>query len=207
MPMAGMPQNSLSTRISVDRSNGVPTYSEHDDANDPNSRRNNERDRRPCGHIVVGVVDALIIGAAVQRPSPTGHVGAFFMASACTGSHDGGTVKEASQRQPRRTFESAKPIGFSKIIVDVVVPPNAVVEWYVLSNCELTVRHARIWLTRDGSDYDFWLMPNVPALSLRRGERIWLSTDAAVNAEVSLSMAPTSAMQWLMKIGARLFLR
>ncbi len=104
-------------------------------------------------------------------------------------------------RQPSAFF---RPTRLQKIVVHLVVPPNDVVAWRVLADCEMTVSEARVWLTRAGSDHDFWQQPGEPALRLYRGERIWLSTDAPVDAAVSLSMANTGAVRWLMRLWAQL---
>jgi hypothetical protein len=113
-------------------------------------------------------------------------------------------VKQVPQLY-RQTLTLFRPTRLQKIVVHLAVPPNKVVAWCVLADCDMTVRDARVWLTRAGSDYDFWLQPGEPALHLDRGERIWLSTDAAVDAEVSLSMANAGAVQWLMQLWARWF--
>ena len=108
------------------------------------------------------------------------------------------------QQLHRQPFALFKPTRLQKIVIHLAVPPNKVVAWCVVADSEMTVRNARIWLTRAGSDYDFWLQPGEPALHLYRGERIWLSTDANVDAEVSLSMTNMGAVHWLMQLWARL---
>ena len=118
-------------------------------------------------------------------------------------------MKDVLQPLNRRTLGRQQPIRLSRIVIDFAVPPTQVITWRAPSDAALTVRHARIWLTRAGSNYDFWLSPDAPALKIKRGERIWLSTDALVSAEVSLSMANLgvmqSSIQLLMQIGARMF--
>lgn len=114
-------------------------------------------------------------------------------------------MKQAPQQPYRHTLDRIRPVCLPKIVLHLAVPPNEVVTWCVLANCEMTVHGARIWLTRAGSDYDFWLHPGEPALRLHRGERIWLSTDANVDAEISLSMANTGVARWLMHLWARFF--
>jgi hypothetical protein len=125
------------------------------------------------------------------------------MASPTSGPHEGGNVKEAQQAPYYRQMDASKPTHLPKILVRFAVSPNEVVAWRVPSACELTVRTARVWLTRAGSDYDFWLQPGEAALCLHRGERIWLSTDALVDAEVSISMANTGAVLRLLHIMSR----
>ncbi len=114
-------------------------------------------------------------------------------------------MKQIPQQCYRQTLDVVRPTRLPKIVVHFAVPPNEIVAWRVLADCEITVCEARIWLTRAGSDYDFWLQPGDPALRLYRGERIWLSTDGGVDAEVSLSMANTGTVRWLMQLWARLF--
>lgn len=113
-------------------------------------------------------------------------------------------MEDVSQPRYNNKLATVRPARLAKIVVDISVPPGAVVAWHVPSNCELTVRNARIWMTRAGSQYDFWLVPGEPAIHLQRGERIWLSTDSAVNADVALSMQNTSVINWLMRLGATL---
>ena len=115
-------------------------------------------------------------------------------------------MKEAQQPWNYLELDEFRRNRLPKVRVRFAIPPNEVVAWRVPADGELTVRNARIWLTRAGSDYDFWLLPNAPALCLRCGERIWLSTDAATMAEVSVSMANSGAFSRLIHIIARFFL-
>lgn len=114
-------------------------------------------------------------------------------------------MREAPQPLFGRTFDDGTPTRPHKIVLHLAIPPSEVIAWRVLSDCEITVRDARVWMTRAGSDYDFWLQPGDPAIAVQRGERIWLTTDAAVDAEVSLSMANTGAVRWLLHIWSRVF--
>ena len=115
-------------------------------------------------------------------------------------------MKEAQQPSYCLELDNFRRTQMPKVRVRFAVPPNAVVAWRVPSEGELTVRHARVWLTRAGSNYDFWLLPDAPPLNLQRGERIWLSTDATTAASVSISMANAGAVMRLMQIMVRFFL-
>jgi hypothetical protein len=72
------------------------------------------------------------------------------------------------------------------IVVHVAVMPGATLSWRIHANSTLTVRGARLWLTRISSPYDHWLTPGAE-IRLQRGERVWLSTDGDEPARVSLT--------------------
>jgi len=73
-----------------------------------------------------------------------------------------------------------------KVVVHVVVTPGATFSWRVNAATELSVNGARIWLTRSQSPYDYWLTPG-NSLRLKRGERLWVSTDGDAPAHLALS--------------------
>lgn len=75
-----------------------------------------------------------------------------------------------------------------KVVVHFSVMPGATLTWRVEADSALVVQGARLWLTRISSPYDHWLEPG-QTFELRRGERIWLSTDGEGAARVSLSCA------------------
>ena len=75
-----------------------------------------------------------------------------------------------------------------KIVVHFSVMPGATLTWRVEADSTLAVQGARLWLTRISSPYDHWLAPG-QTFQLRRGERIWLSTDGERAARVSLTCA------------------
>ena len=81
-----------------------------------------------------------------------------------------------------------------------VVDPDRTVTWKIASDSTLRVCHERIWLTRARSPYDYWLGPG-DTFRLARGERIWLSCDAARPAQVTLTSAwsrrRTAALAWI----------
>jgi hypothetical protein len=92
------------------------------------------------------------------------------------------------------------PARFARIVIHLAVAPAQTIAWRVPSESQLRVHGARVWLTRIGSPYDYWMQPG-DAIRLQRGERIWLSTDAGVSAEVSLTshyVEPRGVMaRWL----------
>lgn len=75
-----------------------------------------------------------------------------------------------------------------EMVIRFAVLPGQTVSWRVLADSELCVGKARVWVTRVFSPYDYWLQTG-DVLRLKRGERIWLSTDANVLAEISLTSA------------------
>jgi len=57
---------------------------------------------------------------------------------------------------------------------------------------------ARVWVTRIFSPYDYWLQAG-DVLRVTRGERIWLSTDANIAVEISLTSEYVVARRPLFK--------
>ncbi|MEX3977588.1 DUF2917 domain-containing protein [Paraburkholderia sp. EG287A] len=72
--------------------------------------------------------------------------------------------------------------------VHFAVPPMRTITWRVNASATLRVQVAQVWVTRARSPYDHWLQPG-ETLRLERGERIWLSTEAALPARVSITSA------------------
>ncbi|MEM5421538.1 MULTISPECIES: DUF2917 domain-containing protein [Paraburkholderia] len=72
--------------------------------------------------------------------------------------------------------------------VHFAVPPMRTVTWRVSASATLRVQVAQVWVTRARSPYDHWVQPG-ETLRLERGERIWLSTEAALPARVSITSA------------------
>jgi hypothetical protein len=72
--------------------------------------------------------------------------------------------------------------------VHFAVPPMRTLTWRVNATATLRVHAAQIWITRARSPYDHWLQPG-ETLRLERGERIWLSTEAATPARVTITSA------------------
>jgi len=84
------------------------------------------------------------------------------------------------------------------MVIRFVVQPGQTASWRVQSDSELRVGTARVWVTRIFSPYDHWLQTG-DVLRLTRGERIWLSTDANIAAEISLTSAYAVARRPLFK--------
>ncbi|MFL9947103.1 DUF2917 domain-containing protein [Paraburkholderia agricolaris] len=78
--------------------------------------------------------------------------------------------------------------GLPKVVLHFSVAPGATLTWRVDADSTLSVQGARLWLTRVNSPYDHWLEPG-NEFRLRRGERVWLSTDSERSARASLSCA------------------
>jgi len=85
-----------------------------------------------------------------------------------------------------------------EMVIRFVVQPGHTASWRVLSDSELRVGTARVWVTRVFSPYDYWLQTG-DVLRVSRGERIWLSTDANIAAEISLTSAYAVARRPLFK--------
>jgi len=75
-----------------------------------------------------------------------------------------------------------------EMVIRFVIQPGQTASWRVRSDSELRVGTARVWVTRIFSPYDYWLQTG-DVLRVTRGERIWLSTDANIAAEISLTSA------------------
>jgi hypothetical protein len=75
-----------------------------------------------------------------------------------------------------------------EMVIRCVIQPGQTASWRVRSDSELRVGTARVWVTRIFSPYDYWLQTG-DVLRVTRGERIWLSTDANIAAEISLTSA------------------
>ncbi|WP_321895161.1 DUF2917 domain-containing protein [Paraburkholderia heleia] len=72
--------------------------------------------------------------------------------------------------------------------IHFAVPPMRTLTWRVNAPATLRVQVAQVWVTRARSPYDHWLQPG-ETLRLGRGERIWLSTETALPARVSITSA------------------
>jgi len=72
--------------------------------------------------------------------------------------------------------------------VHFAVPPMRTITWRVNASATLRVQVTQVWVTRARSPYDHWVQPG-ETLRLERGERIWLSTEAALPARVSITSA------------------
>ncbi|HEY4802530.1 MAG TPA: DUF2917 domain-containing protein [Paraburkholderia sp.] len=72
--------------------------------------------------------------------------------------------------------------------IHFAVPPMRTLTWRVTAPATLRIHVAQVWVTRARSPYDHWLKPG-ETLRLERGERIWLSTEAALPARVTLTSA------------------
>ena len=74
----------------------------------------------------------------------------------------------------------------AKIAMQFAVAPGKPVSCLVEASSEIHSNTARVWLTRECDDWDYWLLPG-QSLRLHRGEKIWLSTDGNVAAELTLT--------------------
>ena len=90
-----------------------------------------------------------------------------------------------------------------EMVISFVIQPGQTASWRVRADSELRVGAARVWVTRIFSPYDYWLQTG-DVLRVTRGERIWLSTDANIAAEISLTSAYAVARRPLFKYIERL---
>lgn len=120
-------------------------------------------------------------------------------------------MDEASQQfvcpqLPR--YESQEPIGLPRMVVHLAVPVGTTITWRARSDSELRVCGSHIWLTRVGAPYDYWISPG-DILRVKRGERIWISTDSDTLAEVSITSAYTVRRRivhrWMVRVRACVF--
>lgn len=72
--------------------------------------------------------------------------------------------------------------------VHFAVPPLRTLTWRVTAPAAVRVHGAVVWITRARSPYDHWLRPG-ETLRLERNERIWLSTETATPARVTITTA------------------
>lgn len=99
-------------------------------------------------------------------------------------------MEEASQQllYPRSTQGGARgAIRLPRVVIYFAVEPATTVTWRIAADSELRVHsEAPVWLTRHRSPYDHWLQPG-ESIRLERGERVWLSVEGEVPAEVSIT--------------------
>lgn len=91
-----------------------------------------------------------------------------------------------------------------KMVVHFGVMPGQTLSWRIAVDSDLRTDKARLWLTRSISSYDHWLVPG-DVIRLVRGERVWLSTDAHIAAEVSLTSRYVPTGNTLSRLFSRLF--
>jgi hypothetical protein len=69
----------------------------------------------------------------------------------------------------------------------------------VARSTRLTVNGATVWATRSNDTADYWLTPG-DRLTLRHGERLWLSVDGGGTARVTFTIVPRAderALRWV----------
>jgi Protein of unknown function (DUF2917) len=74
----------------------------------------------------------------------------------------------------------------AKIAMQFAVEPGAPLLCLVRMESEIRSNNARVWLTRERDERDYWLLPG-ESVQVRRGERIWLSAEGSVAAELTLT--------------------
>lgn len=87
--------------------------------------------------------------------------------------------------------------------VHFAVPPLRTLTWRVNAPAAVRVHGGVVWITRARSPYDHWLNPG-DTLRLERNERIWLSTEAATPARVTITTAWRPPFAAVRRLGERL---
>ncbi|QGZ63910.1 DUF2917 domain-containing protein [Paraburkholderia acidisoli] len=90
--------------------------------------------------------------------------------------------------------------------VHFAVPPMRTLTLRVKAPAAVRVHGAIVWITRARSPYDHWLRPG-DTLRLERNERIWLSTEAATPARVTITTAWQPPFAKLRRWGERVAVR
>jgi len=106
-------------------------------------------------------------------------------------------MDESSQRA-RRWFSGAqyaedRQEPQRRYVVQFAVAAGETVSLRIRRDAVISAAGARLWVTRAGDEWDYWLEPG-NSLGLSRGERIWITGDAeghtasSTDAEVTLTM-------------------
>jgi Protein of unknown function (DUF2917) len=73
-----------------------------------------------------------------------------------------------------------------RVVVHLELQPGQTVSWRVVADSEIRAHGSRIWLTRVGFPYDYWMQPG-DVLRVKRGERVWISSDGDGPGEVAVA--------------------
>ncbi|MDN7587537.1 DUF2917 domain-containing protein [Burkholderia seminalis] len=84
----------------------------------------------------------------------------------------------------RRTDTIALP----RIELHFTVAPRTTLAWRARHDAEVRAHDATLWITRLGCLDDYWIRTG-DVLRLRRGDRIWISTDDEQPAAASITTA------------------
>ncbi|WP_193099969.1 DUF2917 domain-containing protein [Burkholderia sp. Z1] len=79
-------------------------------------------------------------------------------------------------------------IALPRVTMHFTVAPRKVLTWRAQRDAEIRVHDATLWITRVGSVDDYWIRTG-DVLRVRRGDRIWMSTDDDRPAEASITTA------------------
>ncbi|RQT29926.1 DUF2917 domain-containing protein [Burkholderia contaminans] len=95
-------------------------------------------------------------------------------------------------------------IALPRVVMQFTVAPRKTLTWRAKNDAEIRVHDATLWVTRLGSVDDYWIRTG-DVLRVRRGDRIWMSTDGDCPAEASITTAyATSRRAWLERALARM---
>jgi len=106
-------------------------------------------------------------------------------------------MDESSQRARRwlsgAQYEEDRQEVQRRYVVQFAIAAGETVSLRIRRDAVISAAGARLWVTRAGDEWDYWLEPGA-TLGLMRGERIWITRDVeglaacATDAEVTLTM-------------------
>jgi len=95
-------------------------------------------------------------------------------------------------------------IALPRVVMQFTVAPRKTLTWRAQNDAEIRVHDATLWVTRLGSVDDYWIRTG-DVLRVRRGDRIWMSTDDDRPAEASITTAYAMRRNaWLAHVFARM---
>jgi hypothetical protein len=80
------------------------------------------------------------------------------------------------------------------------VQPDETVPLRVSRGVAITVAGERVWVTRSADQEDYWV-EHGESLALRPGELLWISTDGARPARVTVTLKPRCAQRFAAWLG------
>ncbi|KVO06232.1 hypothetical protein WL05_24435 [Burkholderia ubonensis] len=104
-------------------------------------------------------------------------------------------MDQASQLFVRPDLRCPGAIALPRVVIHFAVAPRKTLTWRAPNDAELRAHDATLWVTRLASIDDYWMRPG-DVLRIPRGERIWLSADGNLPAEVSITTAYVKRGEW-----------
>ena len=97
-------------------------------------------------------------------------------------------MDQASQLFVRPDLRRHDAITLPRVVIHFAVAPHATMTWRAHRDAEIRAHNVALWVTRPPCVDDFWVRPG-ETMHIRRGERIWLSADGEIPAEMSITTA------------------